>query len=183
MKNILLVLIVAILSVSFVGCGSSSSTTETSANNSESIQNESNSKTDNSSSQSNQSEKKEYKVGDAVTIAGEELTVTDVQRNYKTGNEYIKPGSGNEFIKVIVTIKNNSDDTISVSPFEFKVLDGNGVYQEYKWILNDPLDSLELATGGTISGALAFEVPKDDANLKLVYTPSYFSDEYVEVKI
>lgn len=183
MKKILLALIVAALSVSFVGCGNSSQTTETSANNSESSQSESNSKTDNSSSQPSQSETKEYKVGDTIAIDGEELIVTEVKRDYKSGKEYYKPASGNEYVKVNVTIKNNSGDAISVSPSEFKIIDSNGVYHDRNYILNNPLANTKLSNGGNISGSITFEVPKDDINLTLVYSPSYYSDNYVEVKL
>lgn len=176
MRKILVFLLIAMLSVACVGCGNNnSSNTDTPPSTSNDISN-----TTNQNNQSNS----EHKVGDVVNVKNEELTVTDVQRNYKTGNEYTKAETGNEFVKVTVKIKNNSDDKISVSPLEFKVLDSNGVYHDYNYlVLKEPLKSVDLAKGGSISGSVAFEVPKNDTNLKLVYTPSLWSDEQVEIKL
>ncbi len=179
MKKFLLALAIIGLSSTFVGCGNNNTTTETSNN---PTQNE-NKQNDNSNTQVTQTEAKEYKVGDSIAIDGEELTVTEVKRNYKTGKEYYKPDSGNEFVKINVTIKNNSGDAISVSPNEFKIIDSNGVYHDINYILSNPLASTELANGGNISGSITFEVPKDDTSLTLIYSPSYHSDNYVEVKL
>ena len=190
MKKFLLMLIIVVLSIGFVGCGSNNSSTEISNNTEKSNKNDSLSNqssqsenNENSNSIQNKAEAKEHKVGDTIAIDGEELTVTEVKRDYKSGNEYIKPDSGNEYVKITVTIKNSSDDTISVSPYEFKILDGNGVYRACNYILKQTLASTQLAKGGNISGSMTFEVPKNDANLKLIYTPSFWSDDYVEIKL
>ena len=183
MKKILLALIVAVLSVSFVGCGNNSSNSN---NSSEPSQSESSSKTDNSSSQSNQSETKEYKVGDTISFEGEEITLTNVQRNYNTGNEYSKPASGKEFVKVTVTIKNVSNSNISLSPFDFKIQDSNGSQESLageSYSLDDQLNSAELIPQGTKTGSMIFEVPKDDAGLKLIYKPNAFNDKQIAINL
>lgn len=192
MKKYLLMLIAAGISLNLVGCDSSSSSTSSKSSGSNTDSSTSSSSSDTNSSASEDSNKsvehrvgetKEYKVGDTIAIDGEELIVTEVKRDYKSGKEYYKPASGNEYVKVNVTIKNNSGDAISVSPSEFKIIDSNGVYHDRNYILNNPLANTKLSNGGNISGSITFEVPKDDINLTLVYSPSYYSDNYVEVKL
>lgn len=181
MRKFLLSLIAIGLFTTFVGCTNNNPKKEN-VTSSESSQSKVNTNSS-SSSLPKENEIKEYKVGDSIAIDGEELTVTEIKRNYKTGNEYLKPKSGNEFVMVNVTIKNNSGDTIDVSPIDFKIIDSSGVYHSNNYILNKPLASTKLASGGNISGAITFEVPKDDANLTLVYKPSFSSDNYVEIKL
>lgn len=180
MKKILLMLMIAAISISFVGCGStdsdSASTSSTNSGTSEE-------KKSDSSTDSDKNKTVEHKVGEAINIKGEELTVTAVNKDYKSGNQFFKPGSGNQYIKTEITIKNNTDDTIDVSPFEFKILDSNGVYHDVTYILDKTLDSTKIAKGGNISGSMAFEVPKNDQNLKLIYTPSFWSNDHIEISI
>ncbi len=209
MKKYLLMLIAAGISISLVGCGSSksdtnskssNSNTESSASSSNSNSNSksSNSNTESSASSSNSNsnsnsdtknsntdsnKKVEHKVGEAIDIKGEELTVKTVTKDYKSGNQFLKPESGNQYVKIDVTIKNNTDDSIDVSSYEFKILDSNGVYHDTNYILNNSLSSTKVEKGGVLSGSISFEVPKNDNELKLVYTPSFWSDENVEIKL
>ena len=64
----------------------------------------------NSSQSSNNggSSQNEFKVGDVIAFDGREVTVTSVQRNFYTGNQFIKPSDGKEFVKVNVTIENET---------------------------------------------------------------------------
>ena len=187
MKKYLLMLIAAGISISLVGCDSSKSDTNSKSSNSNtessasSSNSNSNSDTKNSNTDSNK--KVEHKVGEAIDIKGEELTVKTVTKDYKSGNQFLKPESGNQYVKIDVTIKNNTDDSIDVSSYEFKILDSNGVYHDTNYILNNSLSSTKVAKGGVLSGSISFEVPKNDNELKLVYTPSFWSDENVEIKL
>lgn len=56
-------------------------------------------------------EKTEFKVGEAASFDNKTITVTDVQRNYDTGNQFAQPESGKEFVIVTVKITNDSDKT------------------------------------------------------------------------
>lgn len=123
-------------------------------------------------------EKTEFKVGETATFGDKSITVTDVQRNYDTGNQFAQPESGKEFVIVTVDIVNNSDKTLDYNTFEFKMQDSNGVQQSeaITALTEGKLNSGSLAKGGKITGKLAYEVPKDDAGLKLLYQNFSFFD-------
>lgn len=127
-----------------------------------------------------------YNVGDVISFDNKEVTATKVEKNYNTGNEYIKPKSGKKFIKVSVKIENKSNNDISVSCYDFKVQDSNGVINTCSsetWSLDDRLDSTNLAPNGKIAGSIIFEVPSNDSDLKLIYTPSFFLNKKIEIKL
>ncbi len=133
----------------------------------------------NSSSQDQKAEEKtEFKVGETATFDDKSITVTDVQRNYDTGNQFAQPESGKEFVIVTVQITNNSDSTLDYNTFEFKMQDSNGVQQSeaITALSEGKLNSGSLAKGGKVTGKLAYEVPKDDAGLKLLYQNFSFFD-------
>ena len=133
----------------------------------------------NSDSQTEKAEEKtEFKVGETATFDDKSITVTDVQRNYDTGNQFAQPESGKEFVIVTVNIVNNSSSSLDYNTFEFKMQDSNGVQQsEALTALSEgKLNSGSLAKGGKVTGKLAYEVPKDDAGLKLLYQNFSFFD-------
>jgi hypothetical protein len=133
----------------------------------------------NSGSQTEKTEEKtEFKVGETATFDDKSITVTDVQRNYDTGNQFAQPESGKEFVIVTVNIVNNSDTSLDYNTFEFKMQDTNGVQQSeaFTALSEGKLNSGSLAKGGKVTGKLAYEVPKDDAGLKLLYQNFSFFD-------
>lgn len=131
-----------------------------------------------SSTQSNKDQKTEFKVGETATFDDKSITVTDVQRNYDTGNQFAQPESGKEFVIVTVQITNNSSSTLDYNTFEFKMQDSNGVQQSeaFTALTEGKLNSGSLAKGGKVTGKLAYEVPRDDAGLKLLYQNFSFFD-------
>ena len=123
-------------------------------------------------------EKTEFKVGETATFDDKSITVTEVQRNYDTGNQFAQPESGKEFVIVTVNIVNNSDSNLDYNTFEFKMQDSNGVQQNeaFTALTEGKLNSGSLAKGGKVTGKLAYEVPKDDKGLKLLYQNFSFFD-------
>ena len=198
MKKYLLMLLAIGISLSFAGCDTissrrhskTSSNTKSSASSSNSDKN-SNSSSDknsdsdtNSSASTNSNKTVVHKVGEVIDVKGKELTIKTVTKDYKSGNDFFKPESGNQYIKIDFTIENNTDNSIRVSPFEFKILDSNGVYHDTTHILKNSFFHTELAEGGFLSNSIAFEVPKNDNGLKLIYDPSsIWSDDHVEIKL
>lgn len=142
----------------------------------------------NSSSADNKAEeeKTEFAVGETATFDDKSITVTDVQRNYDTGNQFAQPESGKEFVIVTVQITNDSDSTLDYNTFNFKMQDSNGVQQnEALTALSEgKLNSGSLAAGGKVAGKLAYEVPKDDTGLKLLYQDfSFFDNKAITFKL
>lgn len=163
---------------------SSSSSTSSSSNTSSTS--ESSENNNSNTSENKEVEKSQYAVGDVIKFDDKEVTITNVKRNYSTGNEFSKPKSGNEFIKVSVKIDNKSKDTVSVNTFDFKVQDSNGVIDDCAaptYSLDDGLESSQLASEGSKTGSMIFEVPKNDSNLILIYQPSFLSNKKIEIKL
>lgn len=126
-----------------------------------------------------------FAVGDIISLDGQEVSVVSVERAYDTGNQFVTASDGNEYVKVNLQIKNNSDETKSFNAFDWKMEDSNGVIDTYEIIAqaDDALNSGDLASGGTKKGSLVFEVPAGDAGLKLHYKPNMFSSKEVIVNL
>ena len=144
----------------------------------------------NGSSQTQNSEKKkeektEFNVGDIIAFDGKELTVEKVERNWNSGNSYLKPKDGKEYVKVSVKIENKSETEMNYNVFEFKVEDFNGAAERFDfqtYSLPDSLGSGNLVKGGKKSGSMIFEVPAG-SSLKLHYQPSFWSNKKVIVNL
>ena len=120
----------------------------------------------------NEEEKKnECKVGDVIAIDGVELTVTKVHKNFSIKDR--EPEAGYEFIKLDVMVENKSDRVISVSLYDFHILQSDETIVEYSGatfdIGDDEWDSGDLQPNNKLSGSIVFEVLKKDSNLKLIF--------------
>ena len=146
-----------------------------------------NSSSESSSQESNNSEQTVFAVGDVISHDNVEITVNSVQRNAYTDNEYYKPDSGKEFIKVNIKIENKTDSKISYGSYDWKIQDSNGVISDIdsgiQYTADGALGSGELAAGGKQTGDLYFEVPKDDKGLVLQYTSNIWADKTVDIKL
>lgn len=132
------------------------------------------------------SEKTQFKVNEVISFDSKEVTVTEVARNWSTNNQFVVPDSGKEFVKVQVTIKNNSKSDILYNSFDWKVKDSQNVLYDIAsatFMIDGSLGSDTLAAGDTVSGFLAFEVPEGDTGLKLQYSPSFWSGKKLEINI
>lgn len=128
---------------------------------------------------------KEFKVGDVISYDGKELSVTKVERNWSTGNEYIQPSSGKEYVRVTVKINNKSDDTINYGEFDWQMKDSSGDIKDTTYLSNDDgteLGSGEIAKGGSKTGSVVFEVPAGDKGLTLLYKSEFWNDTTVNIK-
>lgn len=136
--------------------------------------------------QNAEQQKTEFVVGETVTFDDKSIAVTEVQRNYSTGNQFSQPEAGKEFVLVTVAITNNGSSSMDYNTFEFKLQDSNGVQQSESFgaLSEGKLNSGSLAAGGKVTGKLAYEVPKDDAGLKLLYQSfSFFDNKIITIKL
>jgi hypothetical protein len=126
-----------------------------------------------------------YAVNEPATIGDQTLIVTGVQRNFSSGNQYVKPDAGKEYVVVSVTIQNNGSDQVSYNTYDFQVQDSNGVQKTEAFVtsVENQLQSGNLAPGGKVTGNLAYEVPKGDTGLKLIFKPSFWSSKTVTVQL
>lgn len=127
-----------------------------------------------------------FKPGDTIEFDGKKVTVATPERNWNSGNEYITPQDGNEFVKVQVTIENNSSTDAMYNTFDWKLQDSKGVIKDVAsvaYMVDGALNSGELAPGGKVAGFLVFEVPTGDTGLTLRYSASFWSDKKVDIKL
>lgn len=170
------VIIVVILLAIFSAGGSSNEATK--------VGESSDTSTSTEQSTSTNIEDQTFAVGDVISYDNVEITVVSVERNYDTGNQFITPEEGKEYIRVSVKIENKTDDKISYNSYDWEVQDSDGDIQNVALYTQDgALDSGELAAGGKKTGDLFFEVPKDDNGLVLHYEVSFCSDKTIKIKL
>lgn len=131
-------------------------------------------------------EKTSFGVGELISFNDKEVTVSEVERGWNSGNQFIVPDSGQEYVKVQVSIKNNSSSTISYNSFDWKLKNSNGVIKDVDgavFTVDGALNSGELASGGNVAGFLVFQAPAGDAGLTLQYSPMFWSSKQLDIKI
>ena len=115
----------------------------------------------------------------------EEKTEFKVERNWDSGNTYMKPKDGKEYVKVTVKIENKFETEMNYNVFEFKAEDSNGAAESadgQTYSLPDSLGSGDLVKGGRKTGSMIFEVPAG-SQIKLHYQPSFWSNKKVIVNL
>ena len=138
------------------------------------------------SSAEQKSEQTTFKPGDVIEFDQKKVTVAAPERSWNSGNQFIVPQSGNEFVKVQVTIENDSNSEATYNTFDWKLQDSSGVIKDVAsaaFSVDGALNSGNLAPKGKVSGFLVFEVPAGDAGLTLRYSPSFWLDKKVEIKL
>lgn len=138
----------------------------------------------------NDATKQETKVAalnEAVIFDEKEVTVQSVERDWKSDNQFIAPEAGKEFVKVQVSIKNKSSQQVSYNTFDWKMKDSKGDIKDVAsaaFSIDGALNSGELAaTTGGKEGFLIFEVPSGDTELTLQYSPSFWTNKRLEIKL
>lgn len=141
---------------------------------------------DKSTDDSEKEDKKVFSVGDLISYDEKCISITNVQRNYKSANSFSKPKDGKEYLRLHINLENKSKSNMPLCLSDFKVRDGNGVIHSRSYLADDDLYDWtmdELAPNGKISGTLTFEIPKGDKNVVVQYNPSFWSNKGVEIKI
>lgn len=178
--KVLTVILVIIVIIAIGGIAGGDNDAKKVGENSPSSDTSSNQKSDSAS------EKTKFAVNEVISFDNKEVTVTGVERNWNSNNQFIKPDSGKEFVKVQVTIKNNSGSNISYNTFDWKLKDSTGDIQTVDgaaFTIEGALNSGELAEGGTKSGFLVFQVPNGDTGLALQYEPGFWSGKKLEINL
>lgn len=128
-----------------------------------------------------------FKVGDIVKSGDYEITVKNVEHNYTSSNQFVKPADGKEYVRVSVEVKNTSNDKKSYSTIDWQIEDEDGALESVDisgtGTDDSNIGSGELTAGGKKAGTLVFEVPKGQQNLKLHYKPMFSFDKEVIVEL
>jgi hypothetical protein len=105
---------------------------------------------------------KTFKLGELVDLEGKTVAVNAVEP-YTSGNQFLMPKSGNKFVAVDITLKNNSKGPYSYNPLEFKLHDN----QDYGYSMaatdKEPTISADaLQPSQTTRGFIVFEIPESN---------------------
>ena len=123
-------------------------------------------------------DKDEYYIGDIAELDDTLVQVISVEKS--SGKSFDEPKEGYEYIIVTVAIKNNGDDKVTYSKYDFEMQNSKGQVNNPALTIVDTdtsLNSGELIKNGYVSGTIVFEEPIDDAELKLIYTPYIWIDD------
>lgn len=129
-------------------------------------------------------EKKEYGINEEARLGDGAITVTKVEKSQ--GNDWDKPKSGKEYVIVTVSIENKGNKNLSYNPFYFTMQNSQGQQEDqaFTTIDNDTsLQSGELIPGGKVSGTIAFEQPKGDKGIILVYKDNIWSSKELKINL
>lgn len=128
-----------------------------------------------------------FKVGDVIKSGDFEVTITSVQRDYVSANQFIEPDDGREFVLLNVEVKNVSDDKKTYLSTDWRIEDNDGALESVSLgacIADDTcLDSGDLVAGGKKTGSLIFEVPAGQEGLKVHYKPSLSFEKEAIIEI
>jgi hypothetical protein len=113
----------------------------------------------------------EVGVGQTAELSDRTLIVNDVQRGYIAPNSFSRPGSGNEFVSVNLTLTNTGTEPINVNPLDFKAEDSSGVRRNPEIVVDLPgaVTVGSIAPNGKLTGNLVLEAPQGDPIVNLVY--------------
>lgn len=131
-----------------------------------------------------QSEKTEYNQGEEAILGKGAITITKVEKSQ--GTQWDKPKSGKEFVIVHLSIENKGNSNLSYNPFYFKMQNSQGQQESMTFTTVDQdtsLQSGELIPGGKVTGTIAFEQPKGDTGLVLIYNDSIWSSKELKIKL
>ena len=131
-------------------------------------------------------DKTEFAAGETIQLKNHTLKVNSVNKNYSSGNQFIKPSdSNNSYVLLDVTFVNTSqNDDLPINSYGFKLEDETGTKRDTTFgVVDGSLQSVTLAKGGTTSGKILFEAKRNSSVLKLYYTPGIFGGSEITVNL
>ena len=153
MKKFLALILSILMMLSFAACSSDSGDEET-------------------------EKKTSFAVGETADVDGAKYTVTDVE--YSQGDEWDSPADGKEYVIVTLSIENGTDEDLSYNFLDWTMINSEGQEDSTAFSIIDSdtnLSSGDLKPGGSKTGTIVFEEPKDDASLKLLYYANVLVDD------
>lgn len=115
------------------------------------------------------SSKKDFAVGETAAFDKITVKVNTYTPNWISDNAYSTPKENYQYVFVSLNIKNTSNETVSINPYDFAVNDNGVVTNPTIASTPTPLNAVELKPGSAIDGDLVFEVKKNATGLKLEY--------------
>ena len=130
--------------------------------------------------------------GSIVTADNMDFSVLETMRPadeiVMAGNQFnTKPEEGYQYVLVKLQIKcnKNSDETCSISPFNFELIGNEGIIYDSEWMLagvEGMLESKEFYGEATVSGYIGAIIKSSDTTLVLTYDPFLGDKFYMSVE-
>jgi hypothetical protein len=116
-------------------------------------------------------------IGSSVQLSNHAVAVLSFKRNWSSGNEFLKPAEGNEYVVVQVAFRNTGDSPLPINLFGFQLEDENGVMRTASLMagVSGMLESVSIQPGGRISGNVAFEALRGSNKLVVHYSGGLLS--------
>jgi hypothetical protein len=120
-------------------------------------------------------------IPDTFSFDDIDIEVKKADLNAKSDNSFSTPQDGNKFVKVDLGITNNSNSSTFFSS-QYELKGATGQYYPIDYISIDPDKSVnkKIEAGDTLTGSIAFQVPKDE-DLFYLYFSDFGSDEGAKV--
>jgi hypothetical protein len=98
---------------------------------------------------------------------------------YDTEIGYSTAGRGQKYVSCMITVFNNSNDTVSVNPFNVTLVDLDGASHShdsagYGW--SPALEGVDVAPGDHAAGGIAFEVAQGTGPARIIYRSNFLAD-------
>jgi len=124
-----------------------------------------------------------FKIGDSVNLDGKTITVNGISP-YTSKNQFMVPKSGNKYVALDITLKNDSDEAYNYNVLEFKLQDS----QDYSYTnavtdIEPYITTGAIQPGQTTRGFVPFEMPTENEPVKLIYTPSFWGTSQVIIEL
>lgn len=124
-----------------------------------------------------------YKIGDSVNMGGKTLTVNGT-KPYTSDNPFMAPDSGNKYVAVDISLKNDSSEPFSYNALDFKLQDDKDYqYSHGAFDISPYLSYGALQPGQTTRGFIGYEIPVDNVPAKLIFTPGIFGLNQIIVEL
>lgn len=174
MKTKLLVLSAILISGLLVGCSSNVRIENPNANNDISTEQAEIENDEQNSDSESSSQPKLGGVGDTISGKFSQITLNSVK--FAGPTEYYEPGNGH-FVILNLTVKNTSDDSLSISSLGSFELQGSDLYVYSQTLGPDVKGTLDstLAPGASIRGEVAYDLPKVQS-FELRYKENMFDE-------
>jgi|GEM_PF-4060558 len=121
-------------------------------------------------------------VGDIVDADGFIVQVLSVERT--DSFELSSATDGYEFVVVDVLVRNDLDDGIMVSGYNFSLVDSHGLISDIEYLtFDDEFELVYLSEGGLTSGKIVFEQRISDDVSILRFDKNYIGDHRAEINL
>lgn len=123
--------------------------------------------------------KTSFKLNETFENKYEKITMTEVNTNFTSYNQYLQPATGNKYIMAKFEVENinSENDELYVSSYSFNA-SADGVVAKSAYLLDDNYQdfSATVGYGKKTSGYVFYEVPITAQKIEIEYNADFWTD-------